>query len=312
MCFGMPSNDTHFQHLFTSVKLFTSRSVMTRTSCTKSSHKPISLCNVNYKISAKILTHSLHSITQIVVGESQSCGIRGWSIQTNAHMFRRILACVSDSADQVAMLQIHLFKASVCVIHVFIFELLSHLNIRETLFEGIRLCYKKCSSWIIISNILSDPISIRSGKVASFLLSCLRSSWNHSALAIFITTYPGYIYLSLNVKLLAYADDVAYFRSGKRSVEVAAQVTDQFCGIPGARVNDQKNKKLPTGVRTGTCNSGITAPPPLSMRVYRPDAIPSQTNFENGNWKFTTDKKSNKRHYRPWCGFSLTTCTISG
>lgn len=51
----------------------------------------------------------------------------------------------------------------------------------------------------------------------------------------------GYILNSTELKLLSYADDVAFFCSDKESVEESLRVTHNFCALTGASVNNDKS-----------------------------------------------------------------------
>lgn len=107
-------------------------------------YRPISPCNVDYKIFSKVLTERLQSVVTYLVGEHQTCGIRGRCIQTNIHVARSVIECVSESADQVALVQIDLSKAFHRVCHSFLFKLLRRRKLGDILFEGIQLCYRSC------------------------------------------------------------------------------------------------------------------------------------------------------------------------
>lgn len=125
-------------------------------------YRPISLCNVDYKIFAKVLNERLHIVIHNLIGEHQTCGIRERNIQTNIHVARSVIDSVSDEQDQVAIVQLDLSKAFDRVSHSFLFKLLSHANVGTMLLEGIRLCYKNSSTRLIVNNSLSDSIHIKS------------------------------------------------------------------------------------------------------------------------------------------------------
>lgn len=54
-------------------------------------YRPISLCNVDYKVFANIINERRQMVIEDLVGEHQTCGIRGRSIQTNIHVARSVL-----------------------------------------------------------------------------------------------------------------------------------------------------------------------------------------------------------------------------
>lgn len=110
-------------------------------------YRSISLCNVYYMIFAKILSRRLQLITSLV-GAYQSCGIRGRSIDTNIHIARSKLECVSEERGQVELVQIDLANVLDRVRHV-LFSVLEHVGIVDILPKGIKLCYNKFKTKLI-------------------------------------------------------------------------------------------------------------------------------------------------------------------
>lgn len=53
--------------------------------------KPITVCNVDYKIGTKALTNRIGTALTNIVDEHQTCEIRGRPIQTDAHIARNVL-----------------------------------------------------------------------------------------------------------------------------------------------------------------------------------------------------------------------------
>lgn len=83
-----------------------------------SGYRPITPCNVDYRIFAKVLTSRIQGVIPLLVGEHQTCGIRGRTIRT--HIARSVLDCYVGNDAKAAMLQIDLEKALiVCAIMFF-------------------------------------------------------------------------------------------------------------------------------------------------------------------------------------------------
>lgn len=130
------------------------------------------MCNLDYKILAKVLARRIQLIIASLAGFHQTCGIRGRNIQDNIHIARSVLECVSDEAGQVALLQTDLAKALYRVNHPFLFAVLESAGLREALYKGISLCYQRCTTGLIVNHELShvvvqllDPLY---GKVARY------------------------------------------------------------------------------------------------------------------------------------------------
>lgn len=97
-------------------------------------YRPITLCNTDYKIFTKILTRRLQHVICQIVGEHQTCGIKGRTIQSNIHIARSVLECCSDEMEQVAMLQIDLEKAFDRVNHDVLWQVLTHVGVGKVIF----------------------------------------------------------------------------------------------------------------------------------------------------------------------------------
>lgn len=197
-------------------------------------YRPISLCNVDYKIFAKVLTNRLQIIITKLVGDHQTCGIRSRSIQTNIHIARSVLECIEGSVDQVALLQIDLAKAFDKVQHDFLFRLLRHLRLGDALYKGIALCYKRCTTRLIVNRTLSDVIQVNSSVRQGCPLSPLFFAIYMEPLCLSVlvnSSIRGYRYEVEEIKDLAYADDIAFFCTDKPSVQEAIDTTLRFCDI---------------------------------------------------------------------------------
>lgn len=206
-------------------------------------YRPIALCNVDYKIFAKILTRRLQFAAHRLVGDHQTCGIKGRSILTNIHVARSVLQDCSDRNGQVALVQIDLAKAFDRVSHGFLFSLLEHVNIGSTLLNGVRMCYQKCSTRLIVNGTLSSEISMEASVKQGCPLSPLLFAIYLEPLLLSVLNdinISGYRLLNSEVRVLAYADDVAYFCTDKRSVERVLQLTENFCQATGAAINKTK------------------------------------------------------------------------
>lgn len=206
-------------------------------------YRPISLTNVDYKILMKILARRLQIVIKDIVGPHQTCGIRGRSIVTNIQVARSILECCDCMGGVVAMLQIDLEKAFDQVSHEVLFEILEHINIGSVLSEGVRMAYKTCNTRVIVNKVLSERIpvlrSVRQGCPLSPLLFCIYiESFCRRVLAN--NSISGFVLQSCEVRVLAYADDIALFCVDKESISQAVTMVKKFCTASGSSVNWQK------------------------------------------------------------------------
>lgn len=137
----------------------------------------------------------------------------------------------TEGDGQVAMVQVDLAKAFDRVNHSFLFSILNHINIGSQLLKGIKIRYANGSTRLIVNGSLSDPIrllsSVRQGCPLSPLLFCLYLE----PLCMSILKeqkFQGFKLPSYEIRVLAYADDVAFFCRDKMSVRTALAITKIF------------------------------------------------------------------------------------
>lgn len=204
------------------------------------SYRPISLTNVDYKVFMKILARRLQTVMEELVGPHQTCGIKGRTIFSNIHKARCVLECCDATDTGVAMLQLDLEKAFDCVSHELLFLVLEHVNVGRVISQGVALAYQKCTTQLIVNKNLGAPICVQRSVRQGCPLSPLLFGIYIEALCQSIIRnngITGYQLQATEVKLLAYADDVAVFCTDKQSISLAVQTVKRFGDVTGSRVN---------------------------------------------------------------------------
>lgn len=237
-------------------------------------YRPITLTNVDYKIYAKVLSNRLQYAMALLIGPHQTCGLKGRSIQTNLHLVRTALQYCSSHCDHFALLQIDLAKAFDRVNHTFLFKLLEHANVGSVVYNGVRMCYTNCSTNIIVNGNLSEPVYILSSVKQGCPLSPLLFALYLEPLCISIlkcSDIHGFNILGNELKVLAYADDLAFFCSDKPSIDKVLSLTEKFGMASSAQINWSKSSGLWFGLWgcTPTQYAGIewTTVPPKYLGV---------------------------------------------
>lgn len=214
-------------------------------------YRPIALCNVDYKIFAKILASRLQLVIASLVGEHQTCGIRGRTIQTNTHVARSIVELCRGSTNQAALVQVDLEKAFDRVSHGFLFTVLSHVQLGKVLLDGIALCYRGASTRLVVNHTLTDSIQLKSSVRQGCPMSPLLFALYLEPLCLRVLTnsnVAGFRLHQVEVKVLAYADDLAFFCEDKSSVQSVMEDVSHFACTSGARVNYEKTSGVWLGV----------------------------------------------------------------
>lgn len=203
-------------------------------------YRPISLTNVDYKIFMKVIAQRLQTVIREIVGPHQTCGIKGRSIFSNIHKARCVLECCDATSAVVAMLQLDLEKAFDCVSHQALFCLLDYVNVGSVIKDGVAMAYRNCTTKLIVNKSLGAPIrvqrSVRQGCPVSPLLFCIYIE----TLCLNISQCEqirGFSLGGSEVKLLAYADDIAAFCTDQESVERVVDNVKRFGDVTGSNVN---------------------------------------------------------------------------
>lgn len=177
-------------------------------------YRPITQTKVDYKVFMKVLARRLQGVIYKLVGSHQTCGIKRRSIFTNIHVARSILEYCDAALLEVAMLQIDLAKAFDMVPHNILFMLAEYVGLGAIICKGIRLAYKSSTTNLIVNGELSQRIqvlsSVRQGCPLSPLLFALFLEPLYQKV-IHHAGINGFRLQSCEVRVLAYADDIAFF-----------------------------------------------------------------------------------------------------
>lgn len=207
------------------------------------SYRPISLTNTDYKVLMKVLAGRLQSVIKDLVGPHQTCGIKGRTIATNIHTMRSILECCDDYQYVVAIMQIDLEKAFDFVPHDILLLVLEHVNVGSIITDGVALAYRNCSTRLIINKTLGAPIkierSVRQGCPLSPLLFAIYLE-SFCLAIIQNSSIRGFKLMEAEVKLLAYADDVAVCCTSKESITEVTTIVKHFGNTTGSTANWSK------------------------------------------------------------------------
>lgn len=208
-----------------------------------SGYRPISLTNVDYKILMKILASRLQTVIRDIVGPHQTCGIKGRSIVTNIHTARSVLECCDSTQGSLAMLQVDLEKAFDQVSHELLIAMLEHINVGAVILQGVRMAYSGCSTSLVVNKSLSKAVQVQRGVRQGCPLSPLLFCVYVEAFCLSVIgskTINGFRLQSCEVRVLAYADDIALFFIDKSSISEAVKTLKAFCKYSASSVNWQK------------------------------------------------------------------------
>lgn len=212
--------------------------------------RPLTLLGTDVKILSKAIFFRLQPIMSCLIGDDQTCGIKGRSLQQNLALIRDSFLYAQDRKIPLCILGLDLEKAFDSIDHRFLRKVLQSSGLGKSMYRWINLLYTECQSRILVNGHLSPPIMIRSGVRQGCGLSPLlfvlaieplaQAIRQHSELKGLVI--PGS--LGKEAKLSLYMDDLTLLLTNNHSVEKVLQICDRFMLATGMKINRSKSEIL--------------------------------------------------------------------
>ena len=124
--------------------------------------RPISLLNVDYKITTKALSIRLRKVLPTIVHPDQTCGIPGRSIHENIMKIRDVIH-KTDQGSKVIVISVDQEKAFHRVDRGYLYKVLEAMNFGPSFIQWIRTLYNSATAEILNNGWLSDPVILERG-----------------------------------------------------------------------------------------------------------------------------------------------------
>ena len=215
--------------------------------------RPISLLNVDYKILAKALCIRLSQVLPDIVGQFQTCGVKGRSIHDNVRLLRDLVEYVEGKNLDCLVISLDQQKAFDRVNWDFLFKVLDRLGFGPNFRHWIELLYTDISSAVLINGVISDPFLVTRGVRQGCPLSPLLYVLFIEPFAQTVIgdsrvtglTMPGAN--GLQCRVLQYADDTTCIVRDFKSLRRLFGIIEAFERASGSRLNMAKSKGLVFG-----------------------------------------------------------------
>ena len=135
--------------------------------------RPISLTNIDYRIYTKVLANRLRIIADKIIGDHQTCSIKGRRIIDNLNLIRDVISESDYTGFELFILSVDQSKAFDRISHKYLFKLLEHINFGDFILRGIKRMYDNSCAKIVVNNTLCEEIKIKSGLKQVCALSML-------------------------------------------------------------------------------------------------------------------------------------------
>ena len=231
--------------------------------------RPISLCNIIYKIISKILANRFKRLLHHFISPFQSAFVPSRTIQDNTIMAHELYHSINSKRGRGGLMavKIDMEKALDRMEWSFLLAILTKLGFHPTWINWIRICITSSSFSVLLNGSpygfftperglrQGDPLSpflfILGSKVLSRLLIRQESHGFLSGIRIARTCAP--------ISHLFFADDIILFaKATSVEAEVLKSVVDQYCKWSGQALNPAKcsihfSKNSPSSVIQSIC-----------------------------------------------------------
>ena len=213
--------------------------------------RPISLLNVDYKISTKSIANRIKKVISSIISNAQTGFIKGRYIGENVRLICDILEYVEESHLPAVLFFSDFEKAFDSVSHEFMFKTLDHFNFGSDLKNWVKLFYKDANSCVINNGYCSEFFSIQRGVRQGCPLSPFLFIMCIELLSYEVSNNKNIKGININneeVKNTLFADDATFLTDGsKKSFETLINVLDNYSFISGLKLNTKKCNVLRAG-----------------------------------------------------------------
>jgi len=219
--------------------------------------RPISCCNVTYKVISKILANRLAPLLSSLVDQAQSAFIQGRNMVDNIHLAQELLSKYNRKRVSPRWLaKVDIRKAYDSVCWKFMKEVLAGLGFPSTFIGWVMECISSTSFSLLINGNLcgffKGKRGLRQGDPLSPFLFVLCLEYFSRSLKT-VTDNSDYNFHprcgSLRITHLAFADDLLLLARGDiPSVKIIVDCLSDFGAVSGLRVNVLKSNMYCAGI----------------------------------------------------------------
>ncbi|KAL9677072.1 hypothetical protein QQ045_005299 [Rhodiola kirilowii] len=222
-------------------------------------YRPISCCNVTYKIVASLLAGRLKEILPLIINPAQGAFVKGHSIVDNICLAQQLFNGYGrrNISERMAW-KIDLRKAYDSIDGKFLISMLYLLKFPSKFIAWMKMCIESPSYSIMINGEMSDFFEGRRGirqgdPLSPFLftiaMECLSRMMQR------LKKEDGFYYHPkchrIKMSHIMFADDLILFSSGRQSaVGAIKKVVMQFLSCSGLGINLQKSHLFTGGMGT--------------------------------------------------------------
>ena len=213
--------------------------------------RPISLLNIDYKITSKAIANRMKSVLDTIINDSQTGFLKGRYIGENIRTIFEVIEHLNDENKPGLVFFADFEKAFDSIDHNFIFKVLTYFNFGTSFINWIKLFYNDVQSCVINNGYMSDFFKIKRGvrqgcPLSPYLfiltIEILYKSVHNDMNIKGITIYDK------EIKNTAFADDATFMMDGSKSTfDNLINKIDNFGKMSGLKLNTNKSIMLRSG-----------------------------------------------------------------
>ena len=258
--------------------------------------RPISLCNIDYKIITKVLSLRLVGVLDSIINLDQSCGIKGRNIGHNVLLIRDLIQYSNDENLPTIMLSIDQQKAFDRVDWTYMFGCLEAFGFGPSFIQWIKTFYTDIYSCVKVNGHISAPFSLSRGVRQGCSLSAMLYVLIAETFACLVRQDERIRGIKLpnsdqSSVISQYADDTTLTLYGFDSVRHCFNLINLYERATGARINMIKTE----GLLCGSLRHLDAGPPDIAIK-WNNDKIKilgiwlGNNDTDRENWSSKLDK----------------------
>ena len=203
--------------------------------------RPISLLNIDYKISTKAIANRIKKVLNTIINDSQTGFLKGRYIGENIRTIFEVIESLNDENKPGLIFFADFEKAFDSIDHDYIFKVLNYFNFGNSFINWIKMFYNDAQSCVVNNGHMSEFFKIERGvrqgcPLSPYLfilaIEVLYKSVQNDANIKGITIYDR------EIKNTAFADDATFMMNGsKLTFTTLISKIDSFSKISGLKLN---------------------------------------------------------------------------
>jgi exonuclease III len=223
--------------------------------------RPISLSNCDIKICTKAIALRTNKILHKLVDIAQTGYVPNRQVSDNNRLIEEIIDIANNSNEQYYLITLDAQKAFDSVDHDYLIRILKIYNFPETYINWIKMIYTDLSSKVMVNGYTTESFKILQSVKQGDALSCAlfilaiepllrKINLNDEIIPVTITHNEDGTVKEINVKTIAYADDITCVVKDVKSIQLVINEYENFSAYSGIKLNVAKTEIMILGSKS--------------------------------------------------------------